>query len=166
MDVGSITGQSTMAATTNTTATKDNGMMMDKEDFLMLFMESLKNQDPMSPMDNNAMMQQLSQLGQMEAIANLKLTVDKMGESLLGNKIADAAALLGKTVVAEDSSGQKVIGTPTAYRLNEGVIEYLINKKVVQIGQIREVGVSEPGFVEEKPNEEKPEEEVPVVDKK
>lgn len=128
----------------NTSTTSNTKGIMDKDDFLMLFMESLKNQDPMDPMDNTAMMQQLSQLGQMEAVANLQITVEKMQESLLGNKISESANLLGKTVVAIDSAGQKVVGTPTAYRLNNGLVEYLIGKNVVNIGQIQEVGLATP----------------------
>lgn len=145
MAVESVTGFPSTSATTTSATTKtqetNDAMSLGKEDFLLLFMESLKNQDPMSPMDNAQMMQQLSQLGQMEAVANLKIAVDEMKESALRNQVNEGAALLGKTVVAYDSKGDSIVGTPNAYRINDGIIEYLVNNQIVQIGQIKEVGI-------------------------
>ena len=127
-------------ATSNTTGTASNdALSMDKEDFLLMFMETLKNQDPMDPMDNSDMMQQLSQLGQMEAVANLKLAVEEMKENSIRNQLSQGAALLDKTVAATDASGNSIVGKPTAYRINDGILEYLISNQVVQIGQIQEV---------------------------
>lgn len=119
---------------------KDN-TSLDKEDFLKLFMESLKNQDPMSPMDNAAMMQQLSQLGQMEAVANLKLTVDKMADSLLGNQMQQGASLLDKEITAIDSAGALIKGKAEEMSINNGIIELLIGNKNIQIGQISKIGL-------------------------
>lgn len=142
----------TTSAATKKTATNDS-MSLGKEDFLLLFMESLKNQDPMSPMDNAQMMQQLSQLGQMEAVANLKIAVDEMKENSLRNQVNEGAALLGKTVVAYDETGKSIVGTPNAYRINDGIIEYLIDKQVVQIGQIKEVALQATSSAVHKSNE-------------
>ena len=146
MTVESVTGfpstTSAQKSTSNTASEQANdSMSLGKEDFLLLFMESLKNQDPMSPMDNAQMMQQLSQLGQMEAVANLKIAVEEMKESSLRNQVNEGAALLGKTVVAYDGTGKSIVGTPNAYRINDGIIEYLVNNQIVQIGQIKEVGL-------------------------
>lgn len=130
----------TYTAPTAQTQQKDS-MSLDKEDFLKLFMESLKNQDPMSPMDNAAMMQQLSQLGQMEAVANLKITVDKMADSMLGNQVQQGAALLDKEITAIDSSGAVIKGNAEEVNINNGVIELLIGNKNIQIGQITKIAM-------------------------
>lgn len=121
--------------------TSSDGLDLGKNDFLKLFMENLKHQDPMSPMDNAQMMQQMTQLGLMEGIQNMSMTINDMKESLMGSQLQQGAALLGKTVVAEGEDNQSIVGTPNAYRLNDGIVEYLINNKVVQIGQIKEVGI-------------------------
>lgn len=147
MSIESVTGfpsastTKTSAATNAKTEKASDSMSLGKEDFLLLFMESLKNQDPMSPMDNAQMMQQLSQLGQMEAVANLKIAVDEMKESSLRNQINEGATLLGKNVVAYDTTGEAIIGVPSAYRINDGIIEYLVNNQIIEIGQIKEVGL-------------------------
>lgn len=136
-NVGGIT-QTTVAQASQTNATND-ALSLGKEDFLMLFMESLKNQDPMSPMDNAQMMQQLSQLGQMEAIANLKITVDEMKNSLLGSQIESGSSLLGKNITAFASDGSLIKGVAEKLNVNNGIVELLVQDKTVTIGQISNI---------------------------
>lgn len=138
MNVTDVSNQSNTPTTTATKSNKDS-MSMDKEDFLKLFLESLKNQDPMSPMENSDMMAQLSQLGQMEAVSNLSLTVNEMKNSLLGSQIQQGSSMLGKQVTAFDSEGAVVSGKITELSVNQGMIEFLIGNKTVQMGQIAKV---------------------------
>jgi len=138
----SATTPTTPTPTSKKTTTKGEDVtssMLGKDDFLKLFMESLKNQDPFSPMESADMMQQLSQLGQMESIANLKSTVDSMKESLLGNQIEQGASFIGRDVKALDSEGKLVEGEVDKVTVNDDVISLLINNKSITIGQIMEI---------------------------
>jgi flagellar basal-body rod modification protein FlgD len=141
VDVGSTNNLNEGIKSFESVTPKKDSMSLDKEDFLKLFMESLKHQDPMSPMDNGAMMQQLSQLGQMEAVANLKLTVDEMKKAMLGSQIQQGSSLLGKEITAIDGQGSLVEGEAEELNINNGIIELLIGKKTIQIGQISKVGL-------------------------
>lgn len=44
---------------------------LDKNAFFKLLLEQLKNQDPMSPMDNSAMISQMAQFSTMEQLGNM-----------------------------------------------------------------------------------------------
>lgn len=138
MNITEASGQNSVYPTAPTKSNKDS-MSMDKEDFLKLFLESLKNQDPMSPMENSDMMAQLSQLGQMEAVSNLSLTVNEMKNSLLGSQIQQGASMLGKQVTAFNSEGAVVNGKIDELSINQGMIEFLIGNKTIQMGQIAKV---------------------------
>src|SRR5690625_7935969 len=45
---------------------------MDKETFLTLFIEGLKNQDPTEPMEHSEMMAQMTNLALMESVSTMK----------------------------------------------------------------------------------------------
>ena len=128
-------------SSTNSSSAIGASLGLQKDDFLKLFMENLKNQDPASPMDDSQMMQQMSQLGMMEAIQNLQSIVSDLKKATAGNQLEQASNLLGKTIVAVDSNNQKVVGIPTAERINNGVVEYLVNNKIINMGQIQEIGL-------------------------
>lgn len=151
--IGEVSSQN-RTSTASEVAKANNPMMLGKDDFLMLFLESLKNQDPMSPMSNAEMMQQMSQLGQMEAIANLSITVDEMKSSLLGNQVQQGSSLLGKEITALDSEGNLIKGKPDELVVNNGVVELLINNKNVKIGQIASIGIGKDGTGNEVKNNE------------
>ena len=83
---------------------------LDKETFLNLLVAQLRNQDPSSPMDTNAMMAQSSQLASMEQLTGLADTSrDQFG---LQMRMA-ASTFIGKEVAFVDAAGVKRTGTVT-----------------------------------------------------
>jgi len=120
---------------------EDKRNALGKDDFLNLFIKSLQFQDPMSPMENSEMMQQMAQLGMMEAVTNMQETVNKLSETMVGGQIQQGASLLGKTVTGVDGSGQVVTGTTTKIGLNDGILTLLVNNKVVEIGNVLNVSL-------------------------
>lgn len=60
---------------------------MDKDDFLLLYIEQLKNQDPMEPMDSSQMAAQFSQFSTVEQLINMNSTMEKMMSLQLGNAV-------------------------------------------------------------------------------
>ena len=113
---------------------------MGKDDFLMLFMEGLKNQDPMNPMKNDEMMSQIAQLGFMEQVTKMSESVETLQETVLGSQIAQGTSFIGHTVSAfSGDTTNPVEGIVDGVKVNEGVIELLIGGKSVQLGQIQEV---------------------------
>jgi flagellar basal-body rod modification protein FlgD len=82
----------TKASTTSVVNPKG---MLDKDDFLKLFVAQLQHQDPMSPMDNDQMVAQMSQLSSVEQLTNLASSNAGMAKALAHS---NAVGLLGRTV--------------------------------------------------------------------
>jgi flagellar basal-body rod modification protein FlgD len=120
---------------------EDDRTTMNKDDFLELFVKSLQYQDPLEPMENGQMMQQLSQLGMMEQVTNMKEAVETLSKNVLGNQVQQGASMLGKTVTALNDDGKLVQGQAEEVRFREGLMEILVNNESVQIGQIQSIGL-------------------------
>jgi flagellar basal-body rod modification protein FlgD len=100
-----MTQISATSATTPTTSTSGsapvnpNGLL-DKDDFLKLFVTQLQHQDPMSPMDNDQMVAQMSQLSTVEQLTNMASSNAGMAQSLAQSS---AVGLIGRTVTWTDA---------------------------------------------------------------
>jgi flagellar basal-body rod modification protein FlgD len=85
----------TTPATTSTTSAVNPKSLLSKDDFMKLFVTQLQHQDPMSPMDNNQMVAQMSQLSTVEQLTNLATTNGQMAQALASS---NAVGLIGRTV--------------------------------------------------------------------
>lgn len=74
--------------------------LLNKDDFLKLFVTQLQHQDPMSPMDNDAMVAQMSQLSSVEQLTNMATANAGMAQSLAQSS---AVGLIGRTVTWTDT---------------------------------------------------------------
>lgn len=94
--------------TTSTGQTKGNDLRdVDMDQFLKLLIAQLQNQDPLSPMDNSEMLQQISQIREISATNKLSDTLDSV---LLGQNLSTASGLIGKEVFALTDDAQDVRG--------------------------------------------------------
>ncbi|NCC96242.1 MAG: flagellar hook assembly protein FlgD [Synergistales bacterium] len=75
------------AASSFTNQSREIKNAMDKDDFLQLYIEQLKNQDPMEPMDSNQMAAQFSQFSTVEQLINMNSTMEQMVSLQLGNAV-------------------------------------------------------------------------------
>jgi flagellar basal-body rod modification protein FlgD len=76
-------------------------------DFINMMVTQLQNQDPLSPESNSDLMQQMSQIGQMQASTQLETTLTTVA---LQTNLAAAGNLIGKTVQGLDSTGAQLQG--------------------------------------------------------
>ena len=93
------------ADTINSSGSSMYGLTTD--DFLKLFLAELQNQDPTQPVDNSQMLSQLSQMSNIQTMQGIQ-------KSLEGSQLAQASALIGKSVTGLDVNGEKVDGVVTA----------------------------------------------------
>jgi len=80
---------------------------MDGDMFMQLLVTQLKNQDPSSPMDTNAMMAQTTQLSMMSKLTELSSTSTQ--DFSLQMRTA-AASLIGKSVTYTGKDGKDATG--------------------------------------------------------
>ena len=75
---------------------------LDKDAFLRLLVEQLKNQDPMNPQDSGEFIAQLTTFSNLEQLTNLNNEVQQMKRSL---DMMQASALIGKLVEIQTLDG-------------------------------------------------------------
>jgi flagellar basal-body rod modification protein FlgD len=101
----SATSSINSSSTSPSTASSINDLDLDS--FLKLLITELQNQDPLDPMENSEMLQQISQMRSISASDKLTGTLDAV---LLGQNVTTASNLIGKEVSALTDDGSDVVG--------------------------------------------------------
>jgi flagellar basal-body rod modification protein FlgD len=93
--------QDVIAATKSSTGPLAASSAADIQDrFLTLLVTQLKNQDPLSPMDNAQITTQLSQISTVSGIDKLNETMSGLAAALATSQSMASASLIGRQVVA------------------------------------------------------------------
>lgn len=93
------------AISTATTASSDatqGSSKLGKDEFLKLLMTQLGNQDPLSPMDNQAFVAQLAQFAQVELQQSASQQLDALLMAQASNNQLQATSLVGKDAVLKN----------------------------------------------------------------
>ena len=80
---------------------------VDVSQFLDLLIAELRNQDPLDPMDNSEMAQQISQIREIAATDKLSATLSAVSS---GQSLTTASSLIGREVVALSEVGETLRG--------------------------------------------------------
>jgi flagellar basal-body rod modification protein FlgD len=111
------TTSTTPASTTGTQASGNPKGLLGKDDFLKLFVTQMQHQDPMSPMDDSAMVAQMASLSTVEQLTNLSATNAQMAAA---QDTANAVGLLGRTVTWTDDAKQEHSGVVQKVTTKDG----------------------------------------------
>lgn len=106
MTVGAV-GQATTLGDTMTS-------FMTGDDFLQLFAAQLQYQDPTAPMTNSELMQQVSQITQLQTITDLKKSMQSIIQS---NQLLQASGLIDRTVEYTNAANAVVQGKISDVRI-------------------------------------------------
>ncbi len=77
-------------------------------DFINLMVTELQNQDPTQPESSDALLSQMSEIGQLQSSDSLQTTLGGLAQQ---NQIGAASSLIGKSVQGLDASNNSVTGT-------------------------------------------------------
>ena len=80
---------------------------LDIDQFLQLMITELTNQDPLNPMDNTQLVQQIGEIRQISATTQLSETLLAVSA---GQSLSTASSLIGKRVTALSDDNQNVTG--------------------------------------------------------
>ena len=100
-----MTMASAVSNTLGTSANNVAGSVTNPSDagsqdrFLKLLVTQLKNQDPLSPMDNAQLTSQIAQINTVSGIATLNTSVQTLSSQFLQMQSLQGASLLGKDVI-------------------------------------------------------------------
>src|SRR3954447_4133900 len=98
-----------------TQTTAANSAALDKNGFLKMLTEQMKNQDPTSGQDPNQYFQTISMMTQVEQLTNMSAATTA---SLSRQKDATATGMIGKTVTYPGTDGIPVSGLVESVQLS------------------------------------------------
>jgi flagellar basal-body rod modification protein FlgD len=120
MQVNGISNTSQLSAN-NSAKTSSTGTSLDSNQFMQILMAQLTHQNPLEPMDSNAMMSQFSQLNSLQELRDIHTAMDKVSVS---NQTTYLSSLIGKTVKVNRPDGKALEG------IVDGVISDVVNPQV------------------------------------
>jgi flagellar basal-body rod modification protein FlgD len=113
------------------------------DDFLQFMITQLQQQDPLNPVSNQELVEQISSIRELASTTKLNSTLDSV---LVGQNIATAGGLIGKNIkaLADDNSeiNGKVTSVTVAVDANDATkreIRIHVGEKSVKITNIREI---------------------------
>lgn len=99
------------SSTSSTSSTSGTSSSDLQQTFLQLLVTQLQNQDPTNPMDSSQMTSQLAQIDTVSGISQLNTSLSSLSTQLSAGQNAQAALLIGSTVLAPGSSATVSSGT-------------------------------------------------------
>ena len=106
---------------------------IDKESFLRLLTEQLKNQDPLKPMDNSQMIAQQAQLAQVEAMENMSSALTASASMSQANSLIDKYVYINNP----DFDSSKDISDSNPLYIDSGKVtsaNFYSGKSYVEVG--------------------------------
>ncbi len=133
-----ITGQQGQQNTSGTDAFRK----VDLNDFIKLMIAELQHQDPLDPMDNVQILQQMSQIRAIESNDRLSETLESVA---LGQSLVTATNLLQKTIAALSEDGKRVTGQVDRVSIENGQAKLHVGEHVIDPRNITEILPEEDG---------------------
>ncbi|MDH7639636.1 flagellar hook assembly protein FlgD [Sphingomonas oryzagri] len=102
--LSSLYGTSSSSSSSSTATTGSD--TIDQAGFLKLLTAQMTMQDPTAPMDSNTMVQQMSQMSEVQGITEMNTSLQSLASEMEGNRIGDAASWIGKAALLSSSTAQ------------------------------------------------------------
>lgn len=138
-----VAGTSSSGSTNNTNSTSSSSTTLDKNAFLQLMIAQMKNQDPLSPMDNSQMVAQLATFSTLEQLTNMASDIAELKESLVTQNsqslLTQGAALIGKDVTYYGSDGKETSGTVTSVKWSDGSLSLMVGETELAMEDVLEL---------------------------
>jgi len=116
-----------------------NGAQYDRfqelgtEAFLKMMIAELQSQDPLNPMDNSKMLEQINQIRSISASDGLTKSIESLQ---MGQSMSTAAGLLGKNVTGMDVIGNEVTGKVDRVVFENGKPKLFVGNTIVELGNV------------------------------
>src|SRR5437764_15357548 len=100
---------------------------VDISQFLKMMIKELQNQDPLNPMQNSQIMQELGQMQQITASNKLTTTLDGVA---LGQSLSNATSLIGKRIDGIDDNGDPAQGVVQKVSVADSVTKLHVGAQI------------------------------------
>jgi flagellar basal-body rod modification protein FlgD len=106
------------------------------EDFVRILVAQLSNQNPLQPLDDNQLLQQVSAINSLSASGKLVETLNNLS---LNQGLGAASSLIGRQVTAT-VDGRELVGVVDRVVVEKGEIYVVFGENKVSLGKIQSVG--------------------------
>jgi flagellar basal-body rod modification protein FlgD len=113
-------------------ATVSGIQQVDKQEFLMLLVAQLRNQDPSKPMEDREFVTQLAQFNTLEQMQQMNRTMSAVSEMTV---LGQLASFVGKQVSAVQN-GTTVEGVVSGVTLVDGTPRLIVGDKQIDIQSV------------------------------
>ena len=122
MEVSSTTDTSTAS-----TSTSDAFANMDMDDFIQLMITELQHQDPLDPMDNSQMLEQIGQIREIASNDNLTDTLESL---MMSQGVSTAGSMIGQRVSGLSDANVRVEGIVGRVLIEDGEAKLIVTETV------------------------------------
>jgi flagellar basal-body rod modification protein FlgD len=120
MEIGSPTGNVSLATSASTTSASARKASLDYDAFLKLLVAEMANQDPTQPMKSSEYVSQLASFSGVEQAIQTNAKLDRLLSSAM---FAQPASIIGRTIISADGASS---GTVSAVRLEQNAAVALL----------------------------------------
>ena len=124
---------SSTATNVSPSASSDRLNDLTMSDFIKMMVAELENQDPMSPMSNTEMLQQMSQMRSITANDRLTTSIESL---TLGQALSTAAGLIGKTVTGVNTLGLSETGKVDKVTIENGEAKLYVGSSIIPVSSV------------------------------
>lgn len=132
-----VSSISAAAQSATTTATSFNEMA--GEEFMALLLAQLRNQNPLEPMDDQQLLNQVTQLTSMQELQSMNSTLKEMAAS---SSLMDGAGLIGHSIQAQ-IAGALVEGVVTGASVIDDDVTLWLHDLQVPLENVLQVYMTE-----------------------
>lgn len=129
-------GASGSSAAGSTSSTTGGMSAITPDDFMKMLITELQNQDPMNPTNSDQIMQQISEIRNIQATSDLTTTLNSVA---LGQSLATAGSLIGRQVEGLGSDGSQVSGAVSSVSIKNGSPELNVGNQTLTLANITAV---------------------------
>jgi len=139
MSTSPIGGAAAAPPSSSSSSSKSSSNGLDNIDisqFLQMMITELQNQDPLNPMQNSQIMQELGQMQQITASNKLTTTLDGVA---LGQSLTNATSLIGKKIDGIDDNGDPATGVVQKVSVANSVAKLQVGAQIVSLSNVQDV---------------------------
>jgi len=127
-----------------TTVPRTPNNTLSQQDFLKLLTMQLKNQDPMKPMDENAMVSTMAQFTGLEQSTQMLTSLKGLGDD---NKMIAASSMIGREVTVTDAAGNQTMGVVDAVENSSTGLQLRMGTTLFPFASVTRVAPPSSGLV-------------------
>jgi flagellar basal-body rod modification protein FlgD len=134
--MSTVGGTSGAAGSSNSTGTQSAMQKITPDDFMKMLITQLQNQDPMNPTSSDQILQQISEIDNIQATTTLTTSLNAVAAD---QGFQTASALIGKAVQGIDDSGNPVSGTVDSASFSNGDATLHVGNQTMPLSGISSV---------------------------